>query len=55
MNKSRWSLQDQAKLKKEVYAKEAQKYYEREGGKQDKRWEGFEKRAEAKFQQELRK
>jgi len=54
MNKRNWSPQDLSKLKKEVFAKEAQRYYEKEGGKQDREWRGFEKRAEAKFREQLK-
>ncbi len=49
-----WSPEDLSKLKKETYAKEAQKYYEKEGGKKDREWKDFEKRAEAKFQEQLK-
>lgn len=50
-----WSPKDKSKLKKEVFAREAQRYYERDGGKEDRNWGGFEERAEEVFKKELKK
>ncbi len=54
MNKRNWSPQDLSKLKKETFAKEARRYYEREDGKYDRHWSNFERRAEKKFREAIK-